>query len=146
VAALRASTAPGLFAGFDPARFPQTSLPALASVAAAYRVSASTGELFSVAVRDALFERGEDIADPDVLERLRGALDVPAPNACDEQRIASDTAKGTARGARGSPHYFLGEGSDFFCPLLDISHRGDQLEIRENAARFAEFIAAALGP
>jgi hypothetical protein len=146
VAALRASTAPDLFAGFAPERFPQTSLPALASVAAAYRQSAATGEAFSVAVRDALFEAGEDIADPAVLERLRGRLGVPEPIATDEQRIASDWAEGRRRGALGSPHYFLGDGVDYFCPLLDIDHRGDEVEIRENADRFAAFIDAALGP
>ena len=145
VAALRASTGVPMFAGFAPGRFPHTSLPALTSVAAAYRAHPELGEAFSVAVRDALFERGEDIADVSVLERLRGALGVPAPEACDERQVQRDWAAGRRRGVLGSPHYFLEDGRDYFCPLLDISHRGDLLEIRENEARFAEFLTAALG-
>jgi 2-hydroxychromene-2-carboxylate isomerase len=145
VAALRGSIARGLFVAFAPERFPRTSLPVLASAAAAYRQSPETGEQFSIAVRDALFEAGEDIADADVLELVRRDLGVPAPNACDEQQVARDWAEGRRRGGRGSPHYFLPDGADYFCPLLEVEHRGNELEIRENEARFNEFIAAALG-
>jgi len=144
VAALRASITAQLFTSFDPGRCPRTSLPALTSAAAAYRQGLGTGEAFSIGVRDALFERGEDVADPDVLARLRDDYGVPTPDLEDEHSVLRDLADGRRRGARGSPHYFLAGGADYFCPLLDIGHRGDELEIKENADRFDEFILAAL--
>src|SRR5688572_10592307 len=64
VAALRAQVTTDWFVGFDEHRFPSTSLPALALAAAAYRRDTLTGERVSVALRDALFEEGRDIADP----------------------------------------------------------------------------------
>src|SRR5438045_4038633 len=57
---LRDSCGAELFRGFDPARFPRTSLPALALAAAAYRCDDRTGEAVSFALRDALFEEGRD--------------------------------------------------------------------------------------
>ena len=49
VEALRAQVAPDLFAGFDAARFPSTSLPAFGLAAAAYAGSAATGDAVSLA-------------------------------------------------------------------------------------------------
>ena len=51
VEALRAGVAPDRFGGFDPAGFPRSSLPAMASEAAAHRASPEVGERFSLAVR-----------------------------------------------------------------------------------------------
>ena len=44
VQALRETVAPELFAGFDPATFPSTSVPALALAAAAYERSPELGD------------------------------------------------------------------------------------------------------
>src|SRR3546814_2266133 len=63
VADLRAQCAPDAFAGFDPERFPSTTLPALALAAAAYRYTGPVGERVSLALRDALWEQGRDISD-----------------------------------------------------------------------------------
>src|SRR6478736_5876076 len=68
--ALRELVAPDLFAGFDPSSFPATSVPAFGLVAAAYLIGDPTGEAVSLAVRDALFERGLDVTDPEVLHEI----------------------------------------------------------------------------
>lgn len=67
---LRDQVAPGLFTGFDPATFPSTSLPALALASAAYQRSNAVGEAVSFALRDALFERGQDVSQTAVLEAI----------------------------------------------------------------------------
>ena len=61
---LRSEVSPGLFTGFDTSSFPSTTLPALELVGDAYRLSLTSGERASLAVRDALFEHGRDIGDP----------------------------------------------------------------------------------
>jgi predicted DsbA family dithiol-disulfide isomerase len=142
VAALRAGVAPDLFAGFDPDRFPGTTLPAMASEAAAYRVDDATGERFARLVRDALFEQGLDVADHEVLHRLREAAGVPDPTAGDEAQVRTDFEEGRARGVQGSPHFFT-PGGDFFCPSLDITHPDGRLEIAFDRDGFDAFVAAA---
>ena len=80
---LRRQVAPELFGGFDSSRFPRTTLPALDLVNDAYASGVGVGERASLAVRDALFERSDDISDPAVLDRLRVdlALSPPRPDA-----------------------------------------------------------------
>ncbi len=116
---LREQVAPELFEGFDEANFPSTSLPALSLAALAYRIDAPTGEAVSFALRDALFERGQDIADRGVLEELGGRLGVGLGTEFDLTGVYEDWHSGQARGVKGSPHFFCAD-ADAFCPALDI--------------------------
>ena len=119
VSELRDQVAPELFVGFDEANFPSTSLPALSLAARAYKVDASTGEAVSFALRDALFERGQDIADRGVLEELGGRFGVDLGTDVDLAQVHEDWESGQARGVKGSPHFFCAN-ADAFCPALDI--------------------------
>ena len=144
VTALQRGPAPELFAGFDAARFPASTRPAMASAAAAYRAGPDVGEAFSLAVRDALWEQGRDVADPSVLAALRTGLDVPDPTSSDDDSIDVDLAEGRQRGVTGSPHFFT-PSCDFFCPSLDISHGEDgQMQVRFDIEGFRAFVQAAL--
>ena len=67
---LTLEVAPELFAGFDRSLFPLTSIPAFGLVTASYAVDDATGAAMSMALRDALFEHGADIADDEVLSDL----------------------------------------------------------------------------
>lgn len=138
--ALRADAAPDLFVGFDAGHFPPSTLAALATSAAAYRVGPEHGEVFSLAVRDALWEHGLDVADPDVLHHLAKELDVPVATAADEAAVRADLAEGRARGVTGSPHFFTADG-DFFCPSLDIDSSGEGMQVRFDPAGFRRFVA-----
>ncbi len=142
IAALQATVAPELFAAFDPEHFPETSLPALALVAAGYRYDAAVGEQLSVAVRTALFEHGADIADPAVLEALAAQCGIPGLVG-DDQQVIDDWHRGEALGVIGSPHFFTPDGADYFCPALDIAHGDDGLTIAFDEAGFARFVDAA---
>jgi len=141
VEALRRSVAPGSFAGFNPTTFPASTRPALASVSAAYRVGPERGERFSLAVRDALFEQGRDVSDPDVLAELRALLGVGDPTPADVSSIDADFAEGTARGVVGSPHFFTPQG-DFFCPSLEIAKVDGELAVAFDGEGFEAFMAA----
>lgn len=136
---LRAQVAPDLFAGFDRARFPASSLPALGLAAAAYQHDIAAGEVVSLLLRDALFEQGRDIAQADELAHLAtvagltGRLDA-------SQQVLDDWHEGRQRGVIGSPHFFVGD-ADFFCPTLHIDHVDGHLRITRDHARLDEFIA-----
>ena len=123
VDALREQVAPDLFARFNPARFPTTSLPALALAHAAYRSGQRMGEHVSLELRRALFERGSDISDPAVLDDLAGRFGVMVMDS-DRRALADDFADGRRRGVKGSPHVFTDE-TDVFCPFLDIRKTDD---------------------
>lgn len=140
--ALRANVAPELFAGFSSEHFPASTLAAFTSAAAAYRLGPAHGEAFSLAVRDALWEHGMDVSDPDVLAQLRADLEVPEPTAEDEASVEADLAEGRARGVTGSPHFFTPAG-DFFCPSLDITKNGGEMQVAFDVDGFQRFIAAA---
>ncbi len=140
---LREQVAPDLFAKFDAAQFPPTSLPAMTLAAAAYRQDLALGERVSLAVRDALFEQGRDIAAADVLADIAAAHGLDAPDVVDRDAIVSDWEDGRRRGVQGSPHFFTGDGG-FFCPALDIERVGEDLKIRVDAAGFEEFLERAL--
>lgn len=142
--ALRVAAAPQLFAGFDAAAFPLTTLPALAAAAAAYRSSPERGEAFSLAVRDALWEHGLDVSDRDVLAHLARELDVPLPADADEGDVHADLAEGRRRGVTGSPHFFTPTG-DFFCPSLAISTDGGRMTVSFDEAGLAELMTAIFG-
>lgn len=144
VEAIRDAVAPDLFTRFDVSAFPATSRPALASAAAAYRLGDDVGERFSVAVREALFEHGRDIADESVLAELRAAHGVGAPGPDDEASIDADLDEGRRRGVRGSPHFFF-EDQDFFCPFLEITHDAGRLHVTFDREGFEQFAEVVLG-
>ena len=61
---LRKQVAPDMFTCFDSDHFPWSTLPALALACAAYRLDDRTGEVVSLALRDALFEEVETSRGP----------------------------------------------------------------------------------
>jgi predicted DsbA family dithiol-disulfide isomerase len=149
ITALRASVAPDLFAGFDPARFPRTSIPALSLADAAYRAGTATGERLSLALRSALFEEGRDLEDPEVLDRLAtgvglGPEVVTGAFADGGAAVRADWREGSERGVLGSPHFFV-DGAGMFCPTLRIAHddRGFTVELDE--AGYEDFVARCFG-
>lgn len=142
IAALRETVAPDAFRGFRPSTFPRTTLPAMAAEAAGYRVGDRAGEAFSLALRDAVFEHGADVSDPAVLDELAARHGVPSQTAEDRAAVVADHEDGRRRGVVGSPHFFTPEGPDFFCPSIDIEHRGDRLDVSFDADGFAAFVDA----
>ncbi len=144
VEALRAEVAPGLFAGFDPSTFPQTSIPAFGLAAAGYETDDATGEAVSLALRDALFERGEDISDDRILRSIASRFEIePLDHAATKVAVEADWGAGRARSVKGSPHFFIGD-RGWFCPSLDVSHDGDQFEVHLTVEGMDEFRRAAL--
>jgi predicted DsbA family dithiol-disulfide isomerase len=143
--ALRAQVAPDLFGGFDVTTFPRTSIPAFGLAASAYAIDDLTGEVVSLALRDALFERGADISDEEVLRAIGQPFGVaPLGPAATESAVREDWELGKARAVQGSPHFFVGD-RGWFCPSLDISHEGGRFDIHIAADTMREFYAAALG-
>ena len=141
--ALRAQVAPDLFAGFDAATFPRTSIPAFGLAAAVYTVDDLTGEVVSLALRDALFERGEDVSDDDVLQTIGQPFGIePLARTAAESAIRTDWERGKARNVQGSPHFFVGD-RGWFCPSLDISHDGQRFDVQVADATMRNFYAAA---
>ncbi len=141
VEALRADAASDMFAGFDPHRFPTTSLPALISEAAAYRTGLEHGERFSLAIRRCLFDEGRDVSDSGVLRGLREAHDGPAPTPADEAAVQADFVEGRRRGVEGSPHFFTPDGG-FFCPSLNIEHDQEGYTVAFDTTGFQRFTSA----
>jgi predicted DsbA family dithiol-disulfide isomerase len=117
---LRDQVAPDLFGNLDVDRFPTSTLEALALANRAYRTELRLGERVSFALRDALFEDGQDISDPVVLEYLAHDLGVGMPDESDRAAVLADWREGQQRGVLGSPHFFCGD-TDVFCPSLDIT-------------------------
>ena len=138
-AALRAQVAPDLFAHVDPDNWPTTSRPAFDLVEAAYRHGVETGELVSVAVRDALFELGQDISDPEVLARIAHDHGIGGVSQVDDEAIEQDWQEGQRRHVVGSPHFFVGD-DDVFCPTLEITHPDGKLHIEIDRAGFESFL------
>ncbi|WP_059015482.1 DsbA family protein [Mycobacterium sp. M26] len=123
ITALRASVRPDLFAGFSTATFPRTSMTAFALTSAAARTGdAVLVEEVGMALRDAVFEQGLDVGEPDVVAPIAARfglepLDAEATSAA----VQADWDEGRARGVIGSPHFFTADGESRFCPVLDIS-------------------------
>ena len=138
---IREQVAPDLFAGFDPAAFPATGLPAMALAAAAYRDDVATGEAVSLALRDLLFEQGRDVADAGVLAGVADAHGVGFdPGDPPVALVRDDYAEGRDRGVQGSPHFFTPAGA-FFCPSLDISRDAQgHLRITADPVGFDQFL------
>jgi predicted DsbA family dithiol-disulfide isomerase len=144
VADIKAESAPHLFTGFDPARFPRTTVPALSLAAAAYRYTAPIGERVSLALRDALWEEGLDVSDPEVLQAIADAHQVAGWGPEDERSIREDWEAGKARGVEGSPHFFCGS-VDAFCPSVDIEKADEgHLHVHRDPAKLDAFLAACL--
>ena len=140
VAELRAQVAPDLFARFDPAHFPTTTLPALALAHAAYRRDLRTGEGVSLGLRDALFEEGLDISQPEILAGLAADWGVPTVDDEDNDGVLDDWHEGIDRGVKGSPHFFCGD-ADVFCPSLDLSRdAAGRLEVHPDLDALDNFL------
>jgi predicted DsbA family dithiol-disulfide isomerase len=138
---IRRQVAPDLFTGFREDRFPASSLPALALAAAADARSIETGEAVALALRDLLFEQGDDIANLDVLGRLASDHEL-AVDFGDTRPVLADHAEGVARQVIGSPHFFTPTGG-FFCPALDIHRNAEgHLDIGVDAAGFDRFVTS----
>lgn len=144
IEALRASVAGDLFAGFDVARFPRTSIPAFGLASAAYDRDDATGLAVSLRVRTALFEEGADVSDRDVLRDLGAPFGVaPVDDATAEARARADWDEGKRRGVVGSPHYFVG-GRDWFCPGLRIEQREGRFDVAVDVAASEALLAEVL--
>lgn len=140
---LRAQVTPDLFAGFDPATYPRTSIPAFGLAAAGYDVDGSTGERVSIAIREALFERGAHVDDDAVLQEIAVAHGIVLPDGSEAAVLTRrDWELGKQRGVKGSPHFFAAR-SDWFCPTLVIEHADEHFHIHD-AAGMEAFFAAAL--
>lgn len=137
VAQIQATVAPELFAGFDPARFPTTTIPALQLTCRANASSPQAGEAVALELRHRLFELGEDVSDPAVLAEVAAAhgLDLDAR----DDLAARDWDEGRRRGVIGSPHFFT-PGGDFFCPALDVRQVDGHLRITADPDGFERFL------
>jgi 2-hydroxychromene-2-carboxylate isomerase len=141
---IRDQVAPTYFAGFSKRSFPPTSMPALALAVAGYRHSPLVGERVSLVLRDRLFEKGMNVADPAVLGPVAEEFDLapfdPAP-----APVLADLAEGARRGVIGSPHFFT-PARDFFCPGLDMKRDvNGHLRVKANPAAFDDFVEACFG-
>jgi predicted DsbA family dithiol-disulfide isomerase len=138
---LRTQVASDLFSHFDLDHFPNTTLPALAVAAAAYRLDDPTGEAVSLALRDALFEEGRDLSRADVLGAVATAHGVDGFDDDDDEAVRADWRDGQSRGVKGSPHFFC-EGLDALCPSIDISKdENGHLHLRRNMEALDAFLA-----
>ncbi len=144
IKALQRAVTPDLFAGFDSATFPRTSVPALALASLAYTQDLATGEAVGLALRDALFEQGLDVSDPAVLSAIAAAHDLDARDA-DPDAVRAEYEEGKRRGVVGSP-YFIVDGNGYFCPSLDIEHADAGFSVRFDAEDFEALVQRSFGP
>ena len=141
---LREQVAPELFQHVDVDQFPISTLGALAFANRAYRTNLQIGERVSFALRDALFEEGQDISDRTVLEHLAHDLGVVMPDESDRADVVADWHEGVQRGVLGSPHFFCGD-TDVFCPALDITKDSiEGLSVVRDVSRLTQFLAECL--
>ena len=141
---LRSSVAPDLFAGFDAARFPTTSLPALALAARARRNGPRVGERCNLALRHALFEEGRDISDSEELARIATECDIDGARGEDHAAVLADLERGRSLGVVGSPHFFIDD-VGFFCPGLEIGRVDGRLRIAVDVGGFASLAERCFG-
>jgi predicted DsbA family dithiol-disulfide isomerase len=127
------------FSGVNADHWPASTIPALNLVASAYHRDAATGLAVSLELREALFERGVDVGDMDVLTDIAAAYDLPVPGVQPCDAVRGDYEAGLAREVKGSPHFWVGQ-DDFFCPALDIGHDDEgHLTARFDQAKLADF-------
>lgn len=144
--ALRQQVASDAFANVDFGAFPKSTLDALALVSQAYDVSAKLGEKASLAIRDALFERGEDIADSAVLQSIGQTIGLNFQPDSEHRAVKREWEEGKARGVKGSPHFFHGE-ENVFCPSLQISRTEENgLSIHTDTLRLQQFLESCFLP
>lgn len=145
VTELREQVAPDLFAGFARDVVPASSMPALELVAGAYERGDLTGERVSLRVRDALFERGLDISDADVLAGIASSEGVSIDPDEAALIVLRDYEEGRRREVRGSPEFFL-DGRGWYCPSLHIEKVGGSLRIEPDVETVDAFLAACFAP
>ena len=123
IVALRETVRPDLFSGFRVEAFPATSMAAFALTAAADRTGDPVlVEKVGISLRDAVFEQGRDIGDPDVVATVAHQFGLTPLSADDtEAAVRADWNEGKRRGVVGSPHFFTPDGGNWFCPGLAIS-------------------------
>lgn len=139
---LRSQVAPEFFTGFRADRWPASSLAPLRLTHDAYRMSDEIGERVALELRDRLFERGEDVSDPDLLAHVAAEHGVRAATPTDEtDPVVAEWELGRERGVIGSPHFFA-PGLDMFCPTLHIEKRGEHLHIEWDQAGFDTLVDA----
>ena len=119
-------------------------MPAFDLAALAYGAGDQVGERVSIALRDALFEHGQDISDPSVIEAIGQAHGVAldpagAAREASSRSVQSDWHEGQQRGVQGSPHFFTPDGA-FFCPTLDIQRVDGRLRITADDEAFDGFV------
>ncbi len=97
------------FGGLRADRWPFTTIPALNLAASAYEHSSEVGLAVSLDLRVALFERGEDISQHDVLAAIAATHDLSAgpPGTEASPAVQADYDGGRERGVKGSPHFFV---------------------------------------
>ncbi len=110
--------------GFRPDHWPDTTIPALNLAADAYARDPATGLAVSLDLRATLFEKGNNVADPEVLAEVAHRRGLPAPATDASETVRADYDDGKARGVRGSPDFWVGD-DEFFCPSLSIGHDDD---------------------
>ena len=113
-----------LFDGLRGGGWPATTIPAFTLAAAGYAHDPATGLAVSLAVRDALFERGLDVADDAVLSAIAADHGIAHDPDSHLAAVRDDYAEGQRRGVRGSPDFFIGA-DEFFCPALELGRDDD---------------------
>lgn len=142
---IRHQAAPDLFAGFDARRLPRSVIGLLGMCSLAYEESLEVGEALNLAVRNALFEDGASIGDPDFVASIAAAHGVAVPDADrSRQAVEDDWAAGREKGVEGSPTFFVGS-QKFFCPTLDIQNEDGVFRVRDDPDAIRRFNEAVFG-
>jgi predicted DsbA family dithiol-disulfide isomerase len=130
------------FSGLRHDRWPASTIPALELAAAAYARDMATGLTVSLELRAALFERGVDVGDLEVLERMANEHGLAGRESWPGDAVQADYDEGRRRGVSGSPHFFVGQ-DNFFCPALDLGHDAEgNLTAKLDTAGLAAFFAS----
>ena len=121
-----------------------TTISILGTATLAYERGAEVGEGFNLAIRDALFEQGQHVGEPEVLAGIAAGFGLLVPDATTARTaVDADFAEGRRRGVIGSPHFFV-DGHPFFCPALDIERQGEHLHIDIDSNKLDSFLDRAL--
>ena len=139
IAALHDQLGTNDFSDFRVDAWPTTTVPALNLAAAAFGVNVSTGLAVSLALRDALFEEGRNVADSAVLASIASQFGLEPPSIAVDPAVQADYDEGQRRGVRGSPDFWLGD-EEFFCPALRLGHDDGGLTAEFDTEGFADFM------
>lgn len=135
-----------LFAGFRADAFPVTSVPAMALTASADMVDPCLGEAVAYRLRELVFERGEDVASPEVLRSVAVEFGAGMPDESEhEMLVRREYENGKERGVLGSPHFFVG-GRDWYCPALVITRADGRRHVEIATDRFEDFLSVCFAP